>query len=235
MEINIAIDGVIGREPGEINAAMVQSELARAAGKPICVSINSEGGSVFEGLAIHDALKAYTGPKRCVVQNAFSMGSVLAMAFQQRSITPNGYMMLHAPYQEAGEPKPVLESLRKRLLAIYSAGARLPANSIESMMTAETFLDAAECLKAGFATAISGPTARGVLAMKTMIASNSRFRSAIVAKLKDDATKPASERWNAAYKTEMVATRNDGSKAMREVDRKFPGLRDQMIKDANKR
>ena len=235
MEINIAIDGVIGREPGEINAASIQVELARAAGKPICVSINSEGGSVFEGLAIHDALKAYAGPKRCVVQNAFSMGSVLAMAFHQRAITPNGYMMLHSPYQEAGEPKPVLESLRKRLLAIYSAGARLPANSIESMMTAETFLDAAECLKAGFATAIAGTTARAVASFQSMVKSNSRFRSAIVAKLKDDATKPASERWNAAYKTEMVATRNDGNKAMREVDRKFPGLRDQMIKDANKR
>ena len=235
MEINIAIDGVIGREPGEIPVSRIQSELVQAGGKPICVSINSEGGSVFEGLAIHDALKAYAGPKRCIVQNAFSMGSVLAMAFQQRSITPNGYMMLHAPYQEAGEPKPVLESLRKRLLAIYSAGARLPANSIESMMTSETFLDAAECLKAGFVTAITQTTARGVLAMKTMIASNSRFRSAIVAKLKDDATKPASERWKAAYVMAMAATKNDGSKAMREVDRKFPGLRAEMIKDANPR
>ncbi len=235
MEINIAIDGVIGREPGEINAAMVQSELARAAGKPICVSINSEGGSVFEGLAIHDALKAYAGPKRCIVQNAFSMGSVLAMAFQQRAITPNGYMMLHAPYQEAGEPKPVLESLRKRLLAIYSAGARLPANSIASMMTAETFLDAAECLKAGFATAIAGPTARGVASFQSMVKSNSRFRSAIVAKLQSDKTMTASQKWNEAYKAAMASTNGDGSKAMKEVDKRFPGLRDQMIKDANKR
>ncbi len=235
MEINIAIDGVIGREPGEINAARIQAELARAAGKPICVSIHSEGGSVFEGLAIYDALKAYTGPKRCIVQNAFSMGSILAMAFQQRAITPNGYMMLHAPYQEAGEPKPVLESLRKRLLAIYAGVARLPANSIESMMTAETFLDAAECLKAGFATAISGTTARAVASFQSMVKSNAKFRSVIVAKLQADAAKTAAERWNAAYKAEMVATRNDGSKAMREVDRKFPGLRDQMIKDANKR
>ncbi len=235
--VDICIDRVIGNQAGEISAAFVKSQLPLNGRDPITVRIHSEGGSVFEGLAMFDALKAYPGPKKCIVESsAFSMASVVAMAFPDRQITENGYMMLHSPYMESNDKTPpVLESLRQRLVSIYTAGTRRSKQAIEAMMTAETFLDAAECLKAGFATAISGTTARAVASFQSMVKSNSRFRSAIVAKLKDDATKPASERWNAAYKTEMVATRNDASKALREVDRKFPGLRDQMISDANKR
>ena len=235
--VDISIDGVIGTEPGEISAAFVKSQLPLNGRDPITVRIHCEGGSVFEGLAMHDAFKAYPGPKKCIVESsAFSMASVVAMAFPDRQITENGYMMLHCPYMEPNnKTPPVLESLRQRLVAIYTAGTRRPRQAIEAMMNAETFLDAGEAMRAGFATGIATTTARAVASLRTMAASNSRFRSAIVAKLKDDANKPASERWKAAYLSAMASTNGDPNKSIKEVERKHPGLRSQMIQDANKR
>lgn len=73
------------------------------------------------------------------------------------------------------------------------------------------------------------------MAMQNMLTGNSKFRSAIFAKLQGDAAKPASERWKEAYKAAMTTTKGDPSKALKEVDKRFPGLRAEMISDANKR
>ncbi len=233
---NIFIDRAIGNQPGEVSAAEVKSQLARAAGQPITVRIHSEGGSVFDGLAMYDAFKAYAGPKRCIVESAaFSMASVVAMAFPDRQITENGYVMLHSPYCDGGEEPTVLESLRQRLAGIYSSGTKRPIQAIKDMMSAETFLDATEAMRAGFVTSIAASSSRAVAAFKSMVRGNPNFRNAIMAKLRDDKTMTASERWNAAYRAELAATNGDSNKSLKQVDKKFPGLRDQMIKDANKR
>ncbi len=97
--MNIDI-GSVGRMPGETSVDAVKQQLAKAAGAPITVTINSDGGSVFEGLAIFDTLAAYPGQKKAIIANAFSMGSVIAMAFDDREITPNGYLMIHNPMIE---------------------------------------------------------------------------------------------------------------------------------------
>ncbi len=234
--LNIFIDRPIGNGPGEVSASEIKSQLARANGQPIVVRIHSEGGSVFDGLAMYDAFKAYMGPKRCVVESAaFSMASVVAMAFPEREITENGYVMLHCPYTEDGEESTVLESLRQRLAGIYSAGTKRPIETIKSMMTAETFLDAGQAMRAGFVTSIAAPSARAVAALKSMVRCNPNFRNAIVAKMRDDKTMTAGERWKAAYRAEMESTNGDTNKSIKQVEKNFPGLRDQMIKDANKR
>ena len=74
----IIIDGEIGREPGQITSQWVKSQLPPNGTDPIEVSIHSEGGSVIEGFAIYDAIKAYAGPKKCVVaSSAFSIASFI--------------------------------------------------------------------------------------------------------------------------------------------------------------
>lgn len=234
--MDILIDKPIGNGPGEVSAAEVKSQLARANGQPITVRIHSEGGSVFDGLAMYDAFKAYAGPKRCIVESAaFSMASVVAMAFTDREITENGYVMLHSPYMENGEEPTVLESLRQRLAGIYSAGTKRPIEAIKRMMAVETFLDATEAMRAGFVTSIAAPSSRAVAALKALVRGNSKFRSAIVAKLKDDKTMTASERWKAQVDTAMFQGGLSRHKAIVAVDKTSPGLRMQMIKDANKR
>jgi len=54
----IIIDGVIGTNPGEISASIIKAQLPTN-GEPIELVIHSEGGSVFEGFAIFDAVNEH--------------------------------------------------------------------------------------------------------------------------------------------------------------------------------
>lgn len=62
MTTTITIDGCIGQGDGEISVAMIRAELPKDTTQPIQVDMHSEGGSVFEGFAIHDIFAEYPGP-----------------------------------------------------------------------------------------------------------------------------------------------------------------------------
>ena len=231
--MDILLDRIIGQEPGELSSAEIKRQLTVAAGQPIVVRIHSEGGSVFEGLAIYDALKAYAGPKKCIVESAaFSMASVFAMAFCEREITPNGYLMLHSPYTERDDTSPLLESLRKRLAEIYAETTRKPRAFIDKLMANETFLDAQESLRNGFVTAITAGSQMALARFRDMVQRNSLFREVVLAKIKSQAT--AKARWSQAVSASMAGGL-DKHKAIVSVDRSHPGLRQSMIQEANAR
>jgi len=67
----IRIDGVIGQGEGEVSAAWVRTQLPSNGTDAIRVSMHSEGGSVFEGFAIHDVFQAYTGPKTIAIESVY--------------------------------------------------------------------------------------------------------------------------------------------------------------------
>jgi len=67
---------------------------------PITFYINSPGGSVTAGMAIHDTMKLISSPVYTVCMGlAASMGSILLSAGVkgQRSIFPSGEVMIHQP------------------------------------------------------------------------------------------------------------------------------------------
>lgn len=232
MEYSIAIDGPIGRNPGELSARWFKQELARARGQSICVSINSEGGSCFEALSFYDCIKAYAGPKRCVVENAFSMGSILAMAFDKREITPNGYIMAHDPYMENESEPPILASLRKRLAEIYAEATRKPRAFIDRLMENETFMNSAESLRSGFVTAITAGSPVAVARFKDMVRRNILFREVVLARLRSQTT--AKGQWSQAVVGAMAGGLGR-TRAIVSVDKSHPGLRLKMIQEANER
>ena len=233
--MDILIDRAIGTDAGEISVAEVKAQLARANGQPITVRIHCEGGSVFEGLAMFDAFKAYRGPKKCIIESAaFSMASAVALAFDQREITGNGFVMLHDPYTDDDDKHPIMEKLRQRLVAIYSEGTRKAKAVVEKLMANETFLDAKEALASGFVTAISGNTPKAVARFQDTLHRSPKLRSAIVARLGKQAGTTAKARWQTAVSAEL-ATGLDKLRAVIAVDAKYPGLRQRMIDEANGR
>lgn len=234
MEYQISIDGEIGREAGQISSTWFKSQLARAAGNPICVTINTEGGSVFEAFTMFDSIRSYAGPKRCIVENAFSMGSILAMAFDNRAITPNGYLMMHNPYIDDGSEPSVLAQLRTRLARIYSEATRKPLAMIQAWMNGETFFDAGESVRNGFVGSIVGPSSRAIASYQGMIKRHDSFRKCIVAKLGSQQGMTSQAKWKQAV-TESMLTGLDRHKAVNAVDRSHPGLRQRMIDEANGR
>ncbi len=83
-------------------------ELANDSRRPIRLYINSAGGNVTDGLAIHDAVQELVGngiEVSIIVQGmAYSMGSVVLQAASpgKRLSFPHSWIMIHEPAKWAG-------------------------------------------------------------------------------------------------------------------------------------
>lgn len=218
----IRIDGPIGQEAGEISARWFRSQLPTN-GSPVEVKFHSEGGSVFEAFAIHDAVKSYSGRKTATVESmAFSAASLLLCAFDDVSISPNGYCMIHAPYFDGDDvPKSerqLLASLRNRMIGIYAEKTRKPIATISRMVDEETFLDADSSISLGIVNRVA----------RASSAVMARMPARILAKIK--AASPgasATAKWKAA----VAACAGNVSLA----NKQNPGLRLKMLAEVNAR
>ena len=168
MPKQIIIDGVIGTNPGEISASMVKAQLPTT-GEPIELVIHSEGGSVFEGFAIFDAVSEYPGPKTASIKSsAFSIASLIPMACDEVSITPNGYMMIHRPYggvegddEQMTNQAALIRDMRAKMTTAYAVRSGRSEEEIAAMMERETFLNAENCLAMGFVNRITDKPVAG--------------------------------------------------------------------------
>jgi ATP-dependent Clp protease protease subunit len=83
-------------------------DLANTSKKPITVYINSAGGNVTDGLAIHDVIRHLVSigiEVTIIVQGmAYSMGSVVLQAASpgKRQSYPHSWIMIHEPAKWAG-------------------------------------------------------------------------------------------------------------------------------------
>ena len=83
-------------------------ELASESNKPITIYINSAGGNVTDGLAIHDSVRYLVSKGveiTIIVQGmAYSMGSVVLQAASpgRRMAFPHSWIMIHEPAKWAG-------------------------------------------------------------------------------------------------------------------------------------
>ena len=125
----------------------------------ISMYINSPGGVVTAGMAIHDTMQ-YIKPKVrtvCVGQAA-SMGSFLLAAGEpgMRVALPNARIMVHQPSGGARgmasdieiQAKEILR-IRKRMNDLYAKYTGQTLTDIERAMDRDTFLEAEDALKFG--------------------------------------------------------------------------------------
>ncbi|MEO6153097.1 MAG: ATP-dependent Clp protease proteolytic subunit [Croceibacterium sp.] len=125
----------------------------------ISMYINSPGGAVTAGMAIHDTMQ-YIKPKVrtvCVGQAA-SMGSFLLAAGEpgMRVALPNARIMVHQPSGGARGMASDIEiqareilRIRKRMNDLYVEYTGKTLTEIEKAMDRDTFLEADEALKFG--------------------------------------------------------------------------------------
>jgi ATP-dependent Clp protease, protease subunit len=115
--------------------------------KDISMYINSPGGVVTAGMAIHDTMQ-YIRPRVstvCIGQAA-SMGSFLLAAGEpgMRIALPNARIMVHQPSGGArGQAREILR-IRKRMNDLYVKYTGRTLDEIEKAMDRDTFLEAAE-------------------------------------------------------------------------------------------
>ena len=121
--------------------------------------VNSNGGSVKEGVAIYNLLKQHKAEKVCYIDGfAYSIASVICMACDKIIMGPGTSMLIHnmamSVYGDAqmlrkcaDDLDVLMESNRK----IYMERAKnLTEEQLIEMMDAETFLTPDQCLEYGF-------------------------------------------------------------------------------------
>lgn len=123
--------------------------------------INSMGGSVKEALGIHSVLQRCPATVIAYIDGfAASAASVLAMAAQKVIMYRNTAMMIHnARWGAYGNPAELrksaddLEVINRAAIESYTmhAGDKLPADKLQQMLDAETWLTAEDCMKYGLA------------------------------------------------------------------------------------
>ncbi|PNQ94976.1 hypothetical protein C1S70_31460 (plasmid) [Azospirillum argentinense] len=124
----------------------------------LTVRINSGGGEVFAGIAIHNLLKSHPATVTVKIDGlAGSIASVIAMAGDVVEMPANAMLFVHDPSWWAGgtaddmrEAAGVLDQIKKSLIAAYRGKTKLGDDKIAELMTASTWMTASEGKDLGF-------------------------------------------------------------------------------------
>lgn len=145
------------------SAKQVREALAAHGGGDIVVNLNSGGGVALEGLAIFNALKQHPGKITVNVDAiAASAASLIAMAGDEIVMRDGALIMIHDPRAGADGTSSDLRKTADRLdvlstqfRSIYAKRTGRSEKEIGDLMAAETWMDADEAIKAGFASSKS--------------------------------------------------------------------------------
>ena len=134
-------------------------------GTPVDLRLNSPGGSVFDAVAIYNALKRHAGTVTVWIDGiAASAASYVAMAGDEIVMPENAFLMIHDPsgWQWARRATCAPWPRRSTRSRAASSGdmppnpAR-PDDEIAALMAAETWFDAGDAVAAGFADRLADP------------------------------------------------------------------------------
>jgi ATP-dependent Clp protease, protease subunit len=144
-------------------------ELAADNNKPITVYINSAGGNVTDGLAIHDSIRHIVSrgiEVTVIVQGmAYSMGSIVLQAASEgrRLAFPHSWIMIHEPAKWAGWQSTTaaaqhlerLKQMQDQIYKILSSRSGKPLRQIiKDTKRNDFYLDAQKALDYGLIDAV---------------------------------------------------------------------------------
>lgn len=153
-------------EPGlYIAPESFMEDLAAVKGKSnITIKINSCGGDLYTGIAIHNAIKGLSGHKVVVVEGiAASAASVIACAGDEVQVYPGSMIMIHGvagllwDYYTLADLKKLqkdFDASERAIAEIYHAKTGIEVDQLRSMMTRETWMVGQEAITNGFADTI---------------------------------------------------------------------------------
>ncbi len=152
---------IIGKDFfGGISASDVAEALSHMNGEEqIHVRINSDGGAVSDGMAIHAQLSQHPADILVSVDGfAASIASVIAMAGDTIQVTPQSMLMIHDPWaMVAGNAADmraqadILDKVAGQIAETYSTRTGVKLDQVRKYMAAETWFTGQEAVDAGFA------------------------------------------------------------------------------------
>ncbi len=134
-------------------------------GTPVDLRLNSPGGSVFDAVAIHNAIKRHEGRVTVWIDGiAASAASYIAMAGDEIVMPENAFLMIHDPaglvMGTAEDMRAMAEALDKvkgSLVSGYAAKSGRTPEEVSALMAAETWFDASDAVAQGFADRLVEP------------------------------------------------------------------------------
>lgn len=148
-------------------------ELASENKKPITLYMNTAGGNVTDGLALHDAIQQVVAQGievTVIVQGmAYSMGSVVlqAASLGRRLCFPHSWIMIHEPAKWAGWQSTTaaaqhldrLKQMQSQIYRILAARSNRPLRQIiRDTKRNDFYLDASRALDYGLVDQVLGVT-----------------------------------------------------------------------------
>lgn len=126
------------------------------------VRINSNGGSVFAGVAIHSMLKRHKAKVVVYVDGiAASIASIIAMAGDEIVMPKGAMLMVHHPWTYGmGNAKDFrklaedLDAISNSMQEIYIARTGIDSDELIALLDGETWLSATQAVEKGFANRI---------------------------------------------------------------------------------
>ena len=165
---DVYLVGDIEKDPARVCIERLR-ELASESNRPMTLYINSAGGNVTDGLAIHDAIRHIVSrgiEVTIIVQGmAYSMGSIVLQAASEgkRFSFPHSWMMIHEPAKWAGWHSTTaaaqhlerLKQMQDQIYNILSSRSGKPLRQIiRDTKRTDLYLDAQRALDYGLIDAV---------------------------------------------------------------------------------
>jgi ATP-dependent Clp protease protease subunit len=153
----------------------------------INVHINSYGGHVSEGLAIHNMLKNHKAKVKTYCDGfACSAASVIFMAGDERIMNSASLLMIHNAWniaqgdaEELRKQADDLDKITQASINAYMAVINIGEEKLKDLMDAESWILPADALEMGFATGIINDTSNGKATQSAKKALFSLLKNAI--------------------------------------------------------
>ena len=168
--VHMVINGLIGESVLD-DTGTSSKEFRNAldkipAGNPIHLHINSEGGSVADGLEMYNTLKARSADVTVHIDGvALSCASLVALAGDTVISPKSSVWMIHAPrlttYGDSAEHQKsidMLDAFAKTMCAVYAEETAHDEDEIMALMKAETWMTGEEAVAFGLADVMEAET-----------------------------------------------------------------------------
>ncbi|MEG1331197.1 MAG: Clp protease ClpP [Eubacterium sp.] len=147
---------------GEKSATMFINEFNALQSDAVNVHINSYGGEVKEGLAIHNLLKQSNKKIKTFCDGfACSIASVIFMAGDERFMNAASLLMIHNPWtyttgnaEEMRKQADDLDKIGKASQNAYIERINISEEKLKELLNEETWITPEEAVEMGFATNI---------------------------------------------------------------------------------
>jgi ATP-dependent Clp endopeptidase proteolytic subunit ClpP len=190
-KVHFYLYGAIANEPGSfaqefgiISAKQVADFIhANSGAEELVVHINSPGGDVHEGFAIHDILST-SGKKITTIIEGMcaSIATIVALAGSTREMTEHSTFFIHNAFggamgdaEELQKYTNAVKEATDKIIDFYVSKTGAEREAISAMMSNETSMVAEEAKRLGFITDIKVPVTAKILSFTSIQKSNNNF------------------------------------------------------------